>query len=373
MKTIERYVFGSFMASFLLAFLVLSFVMTIGLMVQIVGFILDGAPMSLIGAFAASSFPETLQWTMPLSLLVACVLVFSRMSADSEIAAMRACGFNLYSVVKWPIAFGILCTLLGVFVNNEIAPRGHELRRTLKKRVTIETGLDLLEPGRFIVDFPKVKIYFESREGNWLRDLVVMDYSDPRVVRMIKAAKALVTADGPDVHFDLYEMTVDPVDAEHQTMAQAHRFRHTVKDAIRGGSRYKRGEKDLRFLELLAEIRSQKRAIEEVRSAGEVRRQEVRLLRKSLSNLRVELNKRFVFAFASICFVLIGVPLGVKSQRKESSVGMAISLLVSLSYYLVVILMLSLHAKYSVRPDLLIWLPVALCLGLSVKLMKRHL
>ncbi len=83
MKTIEKYAFGSFLSSFLLAFLVLSFVITIGLMVQIVGFILDGVSPSLIGQFALVSFPETMQWTMPLALLVASVLVFSRMSADS--------------------------------------------------------------------------------------------------------------------------------------------------------------------------------------------------------------------------------------------------------------------------------------------------
>ena len=44
MKTLQRYVFGSFLTSFFLAFLVLSFVLTIGLMVQIVGYILSEDP-----------------------------------------------------------------------------------------------------------------------------------------------------------------------------------------------------------------------------------------------------------------------------------------------------------------------------------------
>ena len=92
MKTIERYVFGSLLSSFLLAFMVLSFVLTIGLLVQIVDLMMDGVPMSLVGEFCAVSLPETLQWSMPLALLVSSVLVFSRMSADSEIAAMRAHG-----------------------------------------------------------------------------------------------------------------------------------------------------------------------------------------------------------------------------------------------------------------------------------------
>ena len=45
MRTIDKYVFGSFLTSFFLAFVVLSFVLTIGLMVQIVSYILDGIPL----------------------------------------------------------------------------------------------------------------------------------------------------------------------------------------------------------------------------------------------------------------------------------------------------------------------------------------
>ena len=53
MRTIDKYIFKSFLSSFALAFLVLSFVLTIGLLVQIVGFILDGLPIGLVGKFAA--------------------------------------------------------------------------------------------------------------------------------------------------------------------------------------------------------------------------------------------------------------------------------------------------------------------------------
>ena len=345
--------------------------MTIGLMIQIVGFILDGAPASLIGEFALVSFPETLQWTMPLALLVSSVLVFSRLSSDSEMAAMRSCGLNLWGVVRWPIFFGVFCTFLGILVNNEIVPRGHEVRRSLKQKVSVETGLDLLEPGRFIDDFPKLKIYFESREGNWLHDLVVFDYSDSRVVRMIKASKALVTSEGTDINLDLYEMTVDPVDVEHPSMAQAHRFRHTIKNAIKSRS-YNRREKDFRTCEMLSTIDSVKEKIAKIENSQD-REKELKVLKKYLSKIRVEFSKRFVFSFASICFILLGIPLGIKSQRKENSVGMAISLAVSLSYYLVVILMLSINSRYSLRPDILIWLPVAVCFVWSAKLIKKHL
>ena len=385
MKIIERYVFGAFLSSFVLAFLVLSFVLTIGLLVQIIGYIMDGVPMSLVGEFCMVSLPETLQWSMPLALLVSAILVFSRMSADSEISAMRACGINLLTVMKWPVLFGLACTLLGFWVNNEIVPRGHEIRRTLKTKVSVRTGLSVLEPGRVIDDFPNVKLYFDRKEGNWLYDLVVLDYSNPALDRMITADKALVTQSGTDVNFELYHMTVDPVDEKHRTMARANRFVYTMKDVIKE-SKYEKRPKDFRFFEMLGQIKALKGRKGEKTKFSEIDLRTVKdeRMRRYIENLRdevprelsvhkVELNKRFVFAMASLCFVLIGIPLGIRSQRKESTIGMAISLAVSLGYYVVVILMLSCEEIYVIRPEIMIWVPVAVCFVMGMWLTRKHL
>ena len=371
MKTIERYVFGSFLSSFVLAFLVLSFVLTIGLLVQIIGYVMDGVPMSLVGEFCMVSLPETLQWSMPLALLVSSVLVFSRMSADSEISAMRACGINLAAVKKGPVLFALFCTFLSFWVNNEIVPRGHEIRRTLKTKVSVKTGLSVLEPGRVIDDFPDVKLYFGRKEGNWVYDLVVLDYST-KVDRMITADKALITQKGSDVSFELYHMTVDPVDENRRTMARANRFVYTLKNVIKDRP-YKRRAKDLRFVEICRDIRARTEAIGRMTETDKKDAVKKDVERRGLSGRKVELSKRFVFAMASVCFVLIGIPLGIRSQRKESTVGMAISLAVSLGYYVVVILMLSAEEMYALRPELLIWLPVAVCFTLAFQQVRRHL
>ena len=396
MKTIERYVFGAFLTSFFLAFLVLSFVLTVGLMVQIVGYMLQGIPVDLVARFAFVSFPETMQWTIPIALLVSSILVFSRMSADSEVAAMRACGVNLLTVTRWPLLFAVVCTALGVFVNNEIVPRGHQVRRDLTRRISVGAGLELLEPGRVIDDFPKVKIYFEEKEGNWLKDLIVLDFSNPKVDRMVTAAKALVTSEGRDVVLDLHGMTVDPLDERNPGMARAARFQYRVKDALKDRT-YKRKVKDFRFLEMMDKIREAKSDVKnpEVAAARKAKERlekadgrdrtekkdsvakELKLgkkvFKRRLSELRTEFQKRMVFAFASICFVLVGIPLGIRAQRRESSIGMAIALVVALGYYLVVILMTSMDKSYAVRPDLLIWLPVVLCAALASYLIPKNL
>ena len=95
--------------------------------------------------------------------------------------------------------------------------------------------------------------------------------------------------------------------------------------------------------------------------------------RRKLSRLKVELSKRFVFAMASLCFVLVGIPLGIRSQRRESSIGMAYSLAIALGYYLVAMWMLNMQKHYAIHPEVLIWIPVAASLLLAGWFTKKNL
>ena len=76
---------------------------------------------------------------------------------------------------------------------------------------------------------------------------------------------------------------------------------------------------------------------------------------------------------SSLIALLIGVPLGIQSQRRESTIGMAIALVTALCYYLVVILMMSLSKNYHVHPEILIWLPPLACGGLACYLIPKNL
>lgn len=368
MRTIDKYVFKSFLSSFALAFLVLSFVLTIGLLVQIVGYILDGLPMNLVGRFAAISFPETLQWTIPLSLLVSSVLVFSRLSADSEIAAMRSCGLNLFSVMKWPVIFAVACTAAGMWVNNEIVPRGHLVRRQLTSEISVGDAFEIIQPGVKMTDFPNVTLYVGRKEGRWLYDITATDTSDTNVVRTIRAQKALALGEGEDMALDLYGVKVDPIEANKPGMASGAYVHYPIKVKKK---RYIKKMKDFRFLEMLREIREETALLSSMSDSGI--RDAVEKRREHLSRLKVELSKRFVFAMASICFVLVGIPLGIRSQRRESTIGMAISIAIAMGFYLVVMLMLSMQKTYVIHPEFLIWFSPAACFMLSVWFIKRNL
>jgi len=388
MRTIEKYVFHSFLTAFLLAWLVLSFVLTIGLLVRIAELIVQGVSAHVIGQFMLIGFPETLWLTIPLSLLVSALLVFSRLSADSEIAAMRACGVNLLSVMRAPLLFAAFCTLLCAYVNNEIVPRAHELRNNLKALASVDTVIKLLEPGRNIDEFDKVKLFFTRKEGNWLYNLRANDFTQEGITRLITADKVLISTNGSDIVFDMYNVCIDPIDVGKPGMATMSRFTYVITDAMQQRG-FNRKEKDYRFVEMRQTIAALRKgtAREDARPPemmeGEPRhsvspREPWANLtdterQRRLSICRTLFNKRLVEAFAALCFVLVGVPLGIKTHRKDSTIGMGVSLIVALVYYVIIILATELQKNPTLYPHLLIWLPVAICGVLAMVLIPRNL
>ena len=56
--------------------------------------------------------------------------------------------------------------------------------------------------------------------------------------------------------------------------------------------------------------------------------------------------------------LVIGIPLGLRSRRRESTVGVAISLGLVFVFYLFIVLADALVNRPALRPDLIIWIPV---------------
>ncbi len=363
MKIIERYVLKSFLAAAFLSWLVLSFVMSIAMMVKIVQLMIQGLPAKAVGLFLLVGFPETLYLTIPISLLVSSLLVFGRLSADSEIAAMRSCGVHLFSIIKWPVLFALLCTFFGIYINNEVVTRAHDVKGNIRSAITVDIGIDLLEPGKFITDFPEMTIWFASKDGNWIYDVLIFDHSHEGVTREIRAEKTLVETAGDDILLSMYMVRIDPIEYNRPGIATADRFTHVLKDALKKRA-HVRKQGDLSFKELLARL-------------DEIRRNEAGLsaekLDKVYSMYRTNLHMRFVYASAAFIFVLIGIPLGIRSHRKESTIGIGLSLLIAMVFYLGIIFAESMDGSPAIYPHLLVWLPFVLCSGIALYLLPKNL
>jgi lipopolysaccharide export system permease protein len=363
MKILERYVTGSLLSSVLLAWLVLTFVLAVGLMIRVTGLLIQGLPVHLIWKYLAIGIPETLNLTIPMAVLVSTLLVFGRLSADSEIAAMRSCGINLWRIMGWPLAVGAALSLFSLFINSEVTPPNHEARRRLTAAAGFGSAMDLLEPGRFINDFQNIKIRFDSKTGHWLHNVLIYDYSRPKVIREIRAEKARIEFERDNLQIELHRVRIDPFQPDKPGAATADRMTHVIPDALKARN-YRQRIKDMRFAPLLNHYRKLVRG--EVPDVTEAQRPVQR------SAALFELHKRLVLSCAPLCFILIGMPLGIRSHRKESTAGVATALGISFSFYILLITAESLARKPHLFLHLVIWIPVAVCVALALVLVRRN-
>jgi len=72
----------------------------------------------------------------------------------------------------------------------------------------------------------------------------------------------------------------------------------------------------------------------------------------------IEANRRVAIAIGCFTFMLVGIPLGVKSHRKETSIGMVLSLVIVFAYYIFIIIAESLADYPNLHPNLILWLPM---------------
>ena len=99
MKTLNLYVTRAFLVTFFMALGVLTFGMTGARIARILDVIANGLPVSAFLQFLVYIMPLVLTFTIPWAIMAAVMLVFGRLSADSEITAMRACGISLLQVI----------------------------------------------------------------------------------------------------------------------------------------------------------------------------------------------------------------------------------------------------------------------------------
>ena len=188
MKILNLYIGRNLVANTLLAVAILTFVMLSANLMRAFELLARGISLGLLLRFLLYLIPMTLTFTIPLSALAACVLVFSRLSADREVTAMRASGVSLWQIIApgllWSIALCGLC----IYLQTDLSPRCRYRAEQLKRSESARNLVRVLEPESF-VELPGYIVYVGSRRENVLENVHIFALdSDGRVKQDITAS-----------------------------------------------------------------------------------------------------------------------------------------------------------------------------------------
>lgn len=119
---------------------------------------------------------------------------------------------------------------------------------------------------------------------------------------------------------------------------------------------------DMTMTELVAAIRNVRQVYPDLNDED--------LLQQKMKMV-VSANERLALSLSCFAFTILGIPLGMKSRRKESSIGVLVSLGVVFLFYLFIIVADSLVQNPQFHPDLIIWCPVVIAEIIGFVLIKK--
>src|SRR4051812_7812633 len=127
-------------------------------------------------------------YALPMGVLTGVLLTLGRLSADSEITAMRAAGISVTRIARPVFILGAVCTALAFYVNFESMPWARQQYYRELALAIRANPLRIIVPKTFIRDFAGCVLYVGEKEGSVLRDIWIWELdSQSQVKRLVRA------------------------------------------------------------------------------------------------------------------------------------------------------------------------------------------
>ena len=349
LRILDRYVWKELIAPFAIGVGVFTFFLFIDRIYQLTNLVITkNVPFQLVLSLLLYMLPAFLSLTLPMALLVAVLLVCGRLAADFEVSALKAAGVSPLRLFRPFAAAGLVVTLLIGWLTLVLAPWSigafqQQLFKILQTRaataITERTFTSAF--GHFVVYVDEV-----SPSQLALRGIIVSDERDPDKSRIVTAREGRLLTDEANRRITLRFLDGAISEAER---ADSRRFRHTafslydmtlpLESPLAAGAKDEKPEKEMALGRLLD-------------TARDLERQN-----QIASPYYVEFQKRFALPVAALVFVLVGFPLGIRTQRGGRSVALASSFLIVVSYYILFTSLEGLALSRRLPAVVAIWLP----------------
>ena len=305
-------------------------------------------PMWLAAKLMFLGIPLTLTLTIPAGLLAAVMIVFGRMSSDRELLALKASGIGLAPIVAPVIVLAMGLSLLDYWLVAYVVPECQKEFNGMKHEIVTNNPMALLSPEEVVDKIPGWRIYFAKKEGTQLDDVILWRLDDSnRLISSIRAERASIDLDLE--HQQLVMKLLNGREEEYPHDGDAMKVHpgghgEQMVEAVSLNSFYEKVQKKLAWMTLpdIWDI------IYSMQSAptGEL-----------ASPYLTELQARISFSITTFTFIVVGIPLAIQTQRRETSFGIVVTFLIVLTYYVLGAVGRGLKAHAGLYPELIIWTP----------------
>ena len=354
------------------AFTVIS--LSVGVMFDLIRKIVEfGLPLFLAIKVLFYSLPSFLVLSFPMAVLLSTLLAYGKLSANSELLALKSLGIKTSRIIAPAIAVSILMTGLTFYFNDNLVPASNKLAES-----TLRAGIGSSfssEEGKGNIMFSRYGSRIESAtnkptkintflthifyaswfENNIMQGVTVLDFSRQDIQQILKAKSAVFDKENSSWIFS--DGSIVSVDQGGQTTNI--QFKKYSYPFVEGPLDLARVPKDATEMSLKQALEAE-RIYKETGNLKEIRR------------IQVRIQEKFTLPFACLVFGLIGSSLGSKSNlRSSKSQGFGLSVILILVYYVMSFVFSSFGVKGVLSPIIATWLPVLISMGGGIYFLRK--
>jgi len=359
-RIIDRYVTLELWPPFVISVAVFTFFLVIDRVYQLTDLVIGKqVPARLVLALLLYLLPPLLSLSMPIAVLMAVLIAGGRLSADLEVAALKASGVSPARLLRPFLAVGIIASVFIGWLTLAVNPWASAAFQRQLFRIAETQATAGIQERAFVSTFGRIVLYVEEVSPSQfaLKGLLASDERDPALSRIIVAREGRVLSDSERRRLTLrfIDGTINESDA-----ADPRRFRFTtftlydlnlpLSNPTATAEQQAKPEKEMPLGALTAAAEGKDRG--------------------KAAPFLVELHKRFALPVAAVVFVLVGFPLGIRSHRGGRAVAITSSFAIVICYYILSTALEGPALGGRLPVWLAIWLPNAIFMVIGLVLLR---
>ena len=304
--------------------------------------------------------PDFLVLAFPMSVLLACLMAYSRLADDSETIALQSIGVSVYRIVLPGLIFCIFVTGLTFLFNDFVAPAANYQASLTLKQALGKNQLPFFERNIIYPEYNKDKVmsrlfYAEEYNGEELKGLTILDRSTDGVDQIITSQSAVWNVE--DRLWDFFNGTIYLI-APDGSYRNILRFQHKQLALPKAPLDVAKKCNDYGEMNIF----QARKCLENLRLSGN---------EKKIRKLKVRIQEKLALPFVCLVFGLVGAALGVRPQNTGKATSFGICVLVVFFSYLLGFISSSLGVSGVLTPFMAAWLPNLIGLGTGAFLLMQ--
>ncbi|WP_073071319.1 LptF/LptG family permease [Phormidesmis priestleyi] len=317
----------------------------------------SGLPFSIALQVFFLQLPYFVSLALPMSMLLAALIVYSRLSTDSELIALRSAGISVYRLISPAIVLSLIVTGVTFGFNEAIVPAAnYQAARTLDLALK-EDKPTFREKNILVTQFSNGKqangssdqtleriFYARQFDGRQMKGLTVLDFSQGGLNQIVASESAVWNP--KDSTWDFFNGTIYVVapDGSYRNIVKFVQQKLELPRTPLDLANRKQDSAEMN----IAELRD---SLNIVTQSGD---------EKEARKVRLRIQQKLAFPFVCLVFGLTGATLGTRPQRGGRGASFAISIVIIFTYYLLSFVCDSLGLLEILSPYIAAWLPTVL-------------